>query len=227
MTTIDASTSTMIRPVPARAGAGRPSMGHRAQSSPADLLVAHTDSLLLNRVASQEPGSVQEFLDTYGGLIWSLARRFSDNAADAEDAVQEILVNIWQHAGRYDPEVAKEATFIAMIARRRLIDRRRKRQRRPDGATVSAEILELASDRAPRSTPDDDESARALDALSQLRPEQQKVLRLAIGQGCTYEQVSEVTGIPLGTVKTHARRGLIRVREILGLNESSPSSARR
>ncbi|MCX5746449.1 MAG: sigma-70 family RNA polymerase sigma factor, partial [Proteobacteria bacterium] len=84
---------------------------------------------LLARVAVGDRGALRECLDRYGGLVWSIARRFE--ASEAEDAVQEIFVDLWKSAVRYDPEVASEPTFIAMIARRRLIDRRRSRGRRP------------------------------------------------------------------------------------------------
>ena len=58
-----------------------------------------------------------------GGLVWSLARKFLRSHADAEDAVQEIFVDVWRSAARFDPAIASETTFVAMIARRRLIDR--------------------------------------------------------------------------------------------------------
>ena len=64
----------------------------------------------------------------------------------------------------------------------------------------------------------DDEVRRAQQALAQLKPEQQEVLGLALGQGRTHQEISSAIGIPLGTVKSHARRGLIRLREMLGAN---------
>jgi RNA polymerase sigma-70 factor (ECF subfamily) len=67
---------------------------------------------------------------------------------------------------------------------------------------------------------------RAQQALSQLRPEQREVLDLALGQGRTHQEISAAIGIPLGTVKSHARRGLIRLREMLGVEAppTTPSS---
>jgi RNA polymerase sigma-70 factor (ECF subfamily) len=100
-----------------------------------------------------------------------------------------------------------------MIARRRLIDRGRRKMRRPE----VPQIAETVADRAERvDRPELGEQQKlAQRAFSQLRPEQQQVLQLAIHHGCSHEQIATATGMPLGTVKTHARRGLIKIRQIL------------
>jgi RNA polymerase sigma-70 factor (ECF subfamily) len=158
---------------------------------------------------------MQECIDHYGPLIWSLARRFSPNAADAEDAVQEVFVALWQHAQRYDPEKGAEATFVSILARRRLIDRDRSRQRE----TRRIETLKTRSVQASAAPARDieiaEEAQLARDTLRQLSPDQQRVLELAIHGGHTHEEIARITELPLGTVKTHARRGLIRVRQAL------------
>lgn len=174
---------------------------------------------VLHRVAAGDPAAVQEAIDRYSGLVWSLARRLCFNRAEAEDAVQEIFIDLWKSAGRFDESVASEPTFVAMIARRRLIDRRRRASRRPDpisvrdgdgtgaagrDAAAGAERLELG-----------EEAERAGRALGELRDDEQKVLRLSILQGLSHQRIADATGLPLGTVKTHVRRGLIRLRELL------------
>ncbi len=83
-----------------------------------------TDTLL-QRIAGGDRSAVAACIDTYSGLVWSLARRFLQNEADAEETVQEIFLELWEKAARFDPGVAGEVTFVSMIARRRLIDRRR------------------------------------------------------------------------------------------------------
>lgn len=173
-----------------------------------------TQDLLLPRVAQGEAAAIKACIDRFGGLIWSLARRMTHNDAEAEDAVQEIFVEIWQSAYRYDVNVASETAFVAMIARRRLIDRRRKADRRPgeqmlpDGVFSEPDHVE--------STPESvEEAGIAAAALEKLSAEQQRVLRLSIFQGLSHEKIARSTGLPLGTVKTHARRGLIRIRELL------------
>lgn len=171
---------------------------------------------VLERIARGEKAAVQECLSRYGGLVWSLARRFLGNATEAEDAVQEIFVELWKNAARYNPSLSSEPTYITMIARRRLIDRRRKIVRRP-------ELVQLPDAVASKQTPGTnqidlvDEASQAAAALMMLRPEQKQVLTLAVYQGLTHEEISQNTGLPLGTVKTHARRGLMKLREALGI----------
>src|SRR4051794_24108813 len=93
--------------------------------------------MLLSRVASGDRAAIRETIQQYGGLVWSLARRGSVSQEDAEDAVQEIFTDVWRSAARFDVRSGTEATFIATIARRRLIDRRRSRHRRPETDPLS------------------------------------------------------------------------------------------
>jgi RNA polymerase sigma-70 factor (ECF subfamily) len=174
---------------------------------------------ILQRVAAGEHSAVQECMDRYGGLVWSLARRFCPDREEAEDAVQEVFIELWNKAGRYDASLASEVTFVAMIARRRLIDRGRRRQRTPRAEAIEDErVLPGSEDRSAELVDIGDEAQRAMEAVRQLRPDEQKVLRLAIWEGLSHDQIAKATALPLGTVKTHLRRGLIRVREMLGVD---------
>lgn len=172
---------------------------------------------LLPQIAAGEPSAVDRFLARYSNMVWGLARRFCRAAEDAEDATQEIFVEVWRSASRYDPNAGSEVTFLMTIARRRLIDRARRQGRRPP-----VELLEDAGTIAAPATKDrvelHDEVQKAQEALAQLRPEQREVLDLALGQGRTHQEISAAIGIPLGTVKSHARRGLIKLRELLGVD---------
>jgi RNA polymerase sigma-70 factor (ECF subfamily) len=169
---------------------------------------------------------VTELLDRYGGLVYSLARRFCYQPSEIEDAVQEVFVALWESGDRFDPALGGEDTFIATITRRRLIDRRRRSQRRGQHLT-DADVSLTAADAAPvtGSLELSDEARRAGEALATLRPEQQRCLRLSIYQGLSHEEIAQSTGIPLGTVKTHVRRGLIALREALEKHPSRASDA--
>jgi RNA polymerase sigma-70 factor (ECF subfamily) len=169
---------------------------------------------ILERIAAGDQAAVKECMDQFGGLVWSLARRFSPRREDAEDAVQEIFLSLWKSADRYDPALASEATFVAMLARRRLIDRNRARSVRPQGTD-----LEAAPEPAARDGAGQVEAAvdvrRAVKLLDTLRPEQKRVVELSVLSGLSHSEIADVTGLALGTVKTHARRGLQRLRAAL------------
>lgn len=176
---------------------------------------------ILQRVADGDAAAVQECLDRYGGLVWSLARRFCSNREEAEDAAQEVFIEIWNKAKRYDPTLSSEITFIAMIARRRLIDRSRRRQRALQAEAFDDDSSFPTDDHAQELVDIGDEAAKAASALQRLRPDEQKVLKLAIYEGLSHDQIAKVTTLPLGTVKTHLRRGLARVREMLGVDPAT------
>lgn len=171
---------------------------------------AQAPSLLL-RVAAGDPAAVRECLARFGALVWSIARRF--DAAEAEDAVQEIFLDLWRSAGRYDPQVASETAFVAMIARRRLIDRRRSRARRP--ATEGIDEVPSIPDAQVQRPDACAEANQAARALTRLRPEQREVLVLSTCHGLSHGEIAERMGMPLGTVKAHARRGLMSIRAAL------------
>jgi RNA polymerase sigma-70 factor, ECF subfamily len=174
---------------------------------------------ILKRIASEDKSAVQECLKTYGGLVWSLARRMLGNSEEVEDAVQEIFIEVWKNAGRFDETQASETTFVAMIARRRLIDRIRKVTRQPNVASledVTAEPFENTD----RTMQVCIEAKEAAEAMKELRPEQRQILQLSIVQGMSHQEIADRINMPLGTVKTHARRGLMQVREILNAGNS-------
>ncbi|HSU26045.1 MAG TPA: sigma-70 family RNA polymerase sigma factor [Pyrinomonadaceae bacterium] len=174
---------------------------------------------ILQRIAMGDRTAVQDCMKAYGGLVWSLARRMLNNSDEAEDAVQEIFVDIWKTAAKFDPIQASETTFVAMIARRRLIDRLRHASRRISADSID-DLLAEPSDGSEGKVQMSLEAAQAAKALDALRPEQRQVLQLSIIQGLSHQEISDATGMPLGTVKTHARRGILQAREILGLGES-------
>lgn len=175
---------------------------------------------LLQRIAAGESTAVNECIDCYSGLVWHLARRTLHSRADLDDAVQEVFVELWKAAPKFDPSVASERSFVAMIARRRLIDRGR-RERSRIGSTVNAGEFESGfPDRSPPPAPSepmerDEDSARAAAAIQRLTPEQQQALRMSIYDGLSHQEISDRLNVPLGTVKTNLRRGLIRIRELI------------
>jgi len=168
---------------------------------------------VLPKVAEGDKAAVAECLDRYGGLIWSLARRFCSDGQQAEDAVHDIFLKLWSVADRFDPAIASEVTFVAMIARRHLIDLRRKKAW-PTTATDFDALANTQMDVAERAEINE-EASKAQQVLHSLPPEQQQVIKLSVYDGMSHAHISEATGISLGTVKTHLRRGMMKLRDTL------------
>jgi RNA polymerase sigma-70 factor (ECF subfamily) len=178
-------------------------------------LIQDTDEPLLPSVASGDRLAVSRCIRRYGPIVWSIARRLSPTPADAEDAVQEIFLDVWRHAHRFDRALGSEKVFVTMLARRTLIDRLRSfRPRLRVETNLEEEDSERegpATGRAERAV--EVEEARQL--LARLPVPQQRVIALSLVQGMTHAEIAESTGLPLGTVKTMLRRGIVRVRELL------------
>jgi RNA polymerase sigma-70 factor, ECF subfamily len=167
------------------------------------------------RIARGEDAAVRECMTMYGGLVWSLARRFSESAADAEDAVQDIFLDLWKSAHRFDAAAGTEAAFVSTIARRRLIDRMRSSARRPGTEPLNEEHTEQIEG------PGGSEGEIAADfgvarrALEQLDSDQRDLLLMGVVEGMSHSEIALATGKPLGTVKTQMRRGLSRIRRMV------------
>lgn len=178
-------------------------------------LTARDAPPLLPRIGGGDQGAVQEFIDRYGPLVWSLVRKSIRDNAQAEDAVQEIFIALWKAASRYDPGISSEPVFITTIARRRLIDRFRMRMSRPELENLD-EIVLAERDGGLARVELADEAQKAAKALRRLKPQQRELIEMWVVNGLTHIEIATSTGIPLGTVKSQIRRGLQRVRELIG-----------
>ena len=136
---------------------------------------------LLPRIATGDNHAMEECLDLYGNLVWSLARRMSPSA-DADDAVQEIFLDIWKNAARFNKNVASEKTFVMMIARRRLIDRRRKLGREPQLQLLDEVALNISKQDDADKLELGDEFVRATRCLEALQKEQRQAVEEALDQ---------------------------------------------
>lgn len=170
---------------------------------------------VLAKVARREPESLNCCIELYGNLVWSLARRYSPSQADAEDAVQEIFLEIWQKAERFNPTLSAETTFVTMIARRRLIDRYRKQSRLVETTSSESDFDEQPELTVSASAELIDEAAKATRCLDSLVSNQRDILRKSIHEGKSHSQISTELQMPLGSVKSFARRGLIQLRQCM------------
>ncbi len=177
--------------------------------------MSQLDWVLMHRVAAGDQRAVEELYDRFGSLVYKVARQFLPSQAEAEDAVQEVFVRLWQTADRYDPRRAKLVTWVMLIARRHLIDRIRRNAVRPtEAAMENRDFPSVSSDATPDQQPQDRErNAMLRQRISELPELQRIVIERAYLQGFTLREVSEQLNAPLGTVKSALSRGLERLRE--------------
>ena len=180
---------------------------------------------ILQRIASKDTDAIGACLDEYGDLVWRLASRYLDReSGDVEDAVQEVFVEVWLSAGKFDPAKGTEAAYIATIAHRRLTDyQRRLSVRRRVSRPASSFEKALEVDRGAGDRPSagaggakEDRSTVALEAMRALPDEERHTLWLWLYRGLTHREISEATDAPIGTIKSRLRRGILRIGEALG-----------
>jgi RNA polymerase sigma-70 factor (ECF subfamily) len=152
-------------------------------------------------------------IDRYGAMVWTIARRHLGESAETEDLVQEIFTEIWKKAGTFDPSLASEATFIGLIARRRSIDQLRRRERQPGFDPLEAAETIEAPDHSAAPAAIDAETLRH--SVAALPEDTRELFQLFFDEGFTHPEIAERTGLPLGTVKTRLRRGLLALRDRL------------
>lgn len=177
------------------------------------------DRQLIQRVAQGDQEAFSALYDRLSKPLFSLALEMLGDAAEAEDALQEICLQIWRRAATYDPTRSSVFSWAVMMTRSKSIDRLRSRGRRQRvvaGSTDEFEDLPDAAseaDTAADTTAKHDDAGRVRSALRTLPGEQRQAIELAFFSDMTHAEIAERNGEPLGTVKARIRRGLLRLRE--------------
>lgn len=180
------------------------------------VLDAATD--LLQRVAQGDQRAFSELYDLITPRMLGLVRHVLKDHAQSEEVVQEVLLEIWQTAPRFDPNKGKAVTWMLTMAHRRAIDRVRSAQSSRDRDTkIGIRDLGREYDSVAENVEIRIEHERVEKALTKLTELQRQAVELAYYGGCTHSEVSTMLGVPIGTVKTRLRDGMIRLREELGV----------
>ncbi len=170
---------------------------------------------LMRRVASAEPGAVDEMYERFASLVFRLAYQAMPTRSDAEDAVQEIFVRLWRTADRYDPKRAALVTWVMLISRRHLVDRLRRTRARVKAMTLDERQSEPVGATAPSgsSMESQERFGELLDRIAKLPELQRTVVTRAYLGGQTLRQIGEELNTPIGTIKSALSRALVRLRE--------------
>lgn len=171
------------------------------------------------RFAAGDDGALREVYDQWAPLVLGFCRKRLGNSTDAEDVAQQVFVAAWRSRDRFDPERGSLPTWLIGIARYKIVDRLRTLERQRE--TTTDVIIE----------PVDDDRTDALadrmvvaSAIQHLTNDQRSVLALSFWEGHSHQEIAERLAMPLGTVKSHARRGLDRLRRELR-KEVEPNGA--
>ncbi|WP_235866301.1 RNA polymerase sigma factor [Serinibacter arcticus] len=157
--------------------------------------------------------AVREVYDRWSPLVHTLALRALGNAGDAEDLTQHVFVEAWRTRAKFDPERGALPAWIVGITRHAVADALTRRTRQREG------VRTLAADALTSPAPDRDTADAVVrtvvvaDAIASLGEPQGAIVALAFYEDLTHHQIAARTGIPLGTVKSHIRRSLLRLRE--------------
>ena len=173
------------------------------------------DVELLESVAAGREQALAELHRRHGSMLVALALQMMRNREDAEDLVQDVFVQVWRQAGRYDPGRASVSTWIGMITRSRALDRFRNhqvRERTREKVTHLRLFPTSESASGDREVLRRERRERLQEVLGRLPKEQEEVLDLAYFSGLTQQEIAENKGIPLGTVKTRTMLALRKLR---------------
>jgi RNA polymerase sigma factor (sigma-70 family) len=180
-------------------------------------VAALSDEILLAGMASGDQDAAAAFVRRYQARVFGLALTVVGSPALAEEVAQEAFLKAWRHAASYDPRRGRVATWLLTITRNAAVDAVRYGHESPMDPELLLAVLSRRDDLAPEQ---DREGVMMLrEALADLPPEQSRPIVLMAFQGMTAQEIAVQQHIPLGTVKTRVRRGLLRLGSKLGVRD--------
>lgn len=177
-----------------------------------------TDETLLQRAGTGDTRAFEQLYDRFSSRLLGLLRHMLMDEKEAEDVLQEGFLYLWEHAGNFDPARSRAFTWSVMIFRHKAIDRMRalgRRARLMDSAAIEHAVLEAESVTTDTTMEMKERQKQVHAALSALPGEQRRLIEFAFLKGLTHHAIAESLDLPLGTVKTNIRRGLLRLRDLM------------
>lgn len=179
-------------------------------------LEAFSDEALLALVARGDEAALQQIFRRYAGAFLGLARRLGLDSASQEDVVQEVFTKIWKNAREFDPRRASARAWLLAIAHHTTVDHLRRLEARPQALEPTEEEPEAFDLPGPGLDEEHHlDRIRLRRALAHLEPEERAVIEVLFYQGYAHQEAALKLNIPLGTLKTRARRALARLKEEL------------
>jgi RNA polymerase sigma-70 factor (ECF subfamily) len=188
----------------------------RSEQEPAERADADLDTLLTH-VAKGDQAAFEALYDQLGASVYGLVRRVLRNPSQAEEVAQEVLLEVWRAASRFDPARGSAATWVLTIAHRRAIDRVRAEEAATAREQRTAEVP-AATDEVAETVEASMDAERLRRCLAGLTELQRESITLAYYGGYSYAQVAALLDTALGTIKTRIRDGLTRLRACLGVS---------
>ncbi|MDZ4402947.1 sigma-70 family RNA polymerase sigma factor [Prosthecobacter sp.] len=173
---------------------------------------------LLQRVGRRDSRAFDQLYDALAPRLYGLLRQMLHDEREAEEVLQDGFVLLWERASSYDASRSKAFTFAVMIFRNKAIDRMRmlgRRNRLVDSAALEEVTLSPQVPAADDEAQTNERGMVVRKALTDLPKEQRQLIEFAFLKGLTHHVIADSLGIPLGTVKTNIRRGLLRLRDLL------------
>jgi RNA polymerase sigma-70 factor (ECF subfamily) len=193
-------------------------MNRRLRAVSSDEATPATETELLQSVANGDQTAFGSLYDRLAPTVLGVVRGVVRDPAQSEEVTQEVLVEVWKNASRFDADKGSARTWILTIAHRRAVDRVRSEQaHRNRDERVGLRDRVRAFDQVAEAVEVRLEHRAVRDALSSLTDLQREAVELAYYKGLTYREVAELLDTPLGTIKTRMRDGMIRLRDALGV----------
>lgn len=169
---------------------------------------------LLSRVALRDRAAFKALYDRTSAKLFGVTLRILSNRTEAEDALQEVFIKVWQRAEGYRPDAASPMTWLITIARNHAIDKVRARR---GGHTDIEEAFDLADSgmNPEQSAINTDDGNRIDDCMKSLKPDRAEAVRRVYVEGESYNELADRLSVPLNTVRTWLRRSLLALRECL------------